>query len=149
APRPAERRGPQAGPKLRPRGPGVSATENEVSVGVVGRPWGTRGQFVVDPRGSDPDFLLSSGALRLRRRDGSRLELAILGSHVAGGRLVVSVAGCASPEEAERLRGAEILVERSAFAPAPDGAFYAHELVGLQAVSPSGEPIGRIARVLE
>ena len=122
---------------------------SEIVVGVVGRPWGNRGQFIVDPRGADPAFVLSRGELRLRRRDGTRIDLPILGSHIAGGRLVVSALGCSSPGEAELIRGAEVLVDRSAFGPPPAGSYYPHELVGLPAVGGSGESIGRVERVIE
>ncbi len=121
----------------------------ELVVGVVGRPWGIRGQFVLDPRGSDPQVFLSRATLRLRRRDGERVELPILGSHLAGGRLVLRVEGCATPEEAERFRGAEVLLEPEALAPAPEGTYYPHELTGLRAIRRGGGELGRVERVVE
>lgn len=123
--------------------------QDEVVVGIIGRPWGTRGQFIVDPRGNHPDLLVSHGPLRVRRKDGALTEHTILGSHFAGGRLVVSVDGVDTPEAAERWRGAEVVVEASALAPAPDGAYYPHELAGLTATRSSGEPIGIVERVLD
>ena len=121
----------------------------EIVVGVVGRPWGIRGQFVLNPRGSAPETLLARAALRLRRKDGELVELPILGSHLAGGKLVVRVEGCATPEDADRLRGSEVLMEAGEFSPAPEGAYYPHELAGLRVVRRGGEELGLVERVIE
>ena len=120
----------------------------EIVVGTVGRPWGTKGQFLVDPHGSDPAFLLARGRLRLRRRGRLDAEYPILASHRAGGRLVVGVEGCASPEDAALLRGAEVLIPAGEFEPAPEGSFYPHELTGLAVLLPDGGAVGVVERVL-
>ena len=121
---------------------------SEVVVGVVGRPWGTKGQFLVDPRGSDPALVTRGRVLRLRR-PGAASDHEVLGTHFAGGRLVVTIAGCSTPDEAAALRGAEVVVPSSDFDPKPEGAFYPHELAGLEVVLVDGTSIGRIVRVLE
>lgn len=126
-------------------------TEGEdVVVGIVGRPWGTRGQFLLNPQGTDPNLLLSSGRLRLRPRGGAEGEFVILKSHFAGGRLVVQVEGCRTPEQAETLRGAEVVLDAGSFAPAPEGGFYPHELAGMTVVlRVGGGLVGRVERVLD
>jgi len=128
---------------------GENRGEREVVLAVVGRPWGVKGQFLLDPMGTDPAALLGQGRLRLRRRDGRTEEHALRGSHVAGGRLVVHLQGCGTVEEAERWRGAEVVRREEEFAPAPDGSFYPHELVGLEVADAGGRALGHVAEVLE
>jgi len=119
-----------------------------VVVGVVGRPWGRRGQFLVNPLGSDPEFVVSRGRLRIRPQGGEPRDHVLVGSHFAGGRLVVEVEGCETPEDAQRLHGAEVVMEPAEFAPAPEGTFYPHQIEGLRVVMPDGREIGRVERVV-
>ena len=127
----------------------MTGAASEVVVGVVGRPWGTKGQFLVDPRGSDPALVTQGCVLRLRRPGRPPSEHEVLGTHFAGGKLVVTIVGCATPEEAAALRGAEVVVPVDGFEPPPEGAFYPHELAGLDVVLKDGTPLGRVVRVLE
>jgi 16S rRNA processing protein RimM len=120
----------------------VTGAVHEVVVGVVGRPWGVKGQFLVDPRGSDPGLLTRGSVLRLRRPGGSISEHEVVGTHFAGGKLVVAIAGCATPEEAAALRGAEVLVPAENFDPSPEGAYYPHELTGLEVTLTDGTVSG-------
>ena len=120
-----------------------------VVIGTIGRPWGIKGQFLVDPRGSDPARLISRGRLRVRggSQEGDR-EFPILASHFAGGRLVLQVEGCATPEEAEGLRGAQVVVPTEELGAAPEGSFYPHELSGLKAVTTDGRRLGIVEKLL-
>jgi 16S rRNA processing protein RimM len=60
---------------------------------------------------------------------------------------VVHFADVEDRSAAEALRGRALCVERSALPPAEDGAFYHVDLIGLDALTPSGEPIGQIVAV--
>ena len=124
------------------------AAPEDVVVALVGRPWGTRGQFLLDPRGSDPEFLLARGSLRLRRGGQPTVECRLVGSHVAGGRLVVGIEGCATVEEAESLRGAEVVVRPDDFNEAPSGSYYPHQLLGMEVLDASGRSLGRVESVI-
>lgn len=48
---------------------------------------------------------------------------------------------------AERLRGTELTVPRSALPPLPEGEYYHVDLIGLPAVTQTGELVGRVALV--
>jgi 16S rRNA processing protein RimM len=48
---------------------------------------------------------------------------------------------------AEALRGTQLTVPRSALPPLDDGEYYHSDLIGLAAVSGSGEPLGRVVLV--
>lgn len=48
---------------------------------------------------------------------------------------------------AERARGTELTVPRSALPPLGEGEYYHHDLLGLSAVSSDGEPLGTIVLI--
>jgi 16S rRNA processing protein RimM len=48
---------------------------------------------------------------------------------------------------AEALRGTELTVPRSALPPLAEGEYYHADLIGLAAVTPAGEPVGRVVLV--
>ena len=125
----------------------AARAEQPVVLGVVGRPWGVKGQFLLDPRGTDPEFLLARGSLRLRRRNGEESERTLRGSHIAGGKLVVHIEGCSTMDEAEAWRGAEVVLPPEEFGPAPDGSYYLHELAGCEVRTVDGGTIGRVTEV--
>lgn len=126
----------------------ANGSHEEVVVGVVGRPWGLRGQFHLDARLEDPAILLAEGAVRIRRRGAHATECAIRATHQAGGRLIVALEGCNSVEDAEALKGAEVLLGKGAFLPAPVGSFYPHQLEGLQVVGVDGTPYGSVKEIV-
>src|SRR5262245_10308551 len=95
-----------------------SGAAKKVVVGVVGRPWGLKGQFVLDARVERTSVVLESGTVLLRTRGSRALEeRRIAASHHAGGRLVLHLEGYASVGDAESVRGAEVLVDESALGP--------------------------------
>lgn len=64
-----------------------------------------------------------------------------------GGAVVARLAGVADRNGAERLRGTELYISRQCL-PAPDEEeWYYSDLVGLQAVTPAGEPFGEVVSV--
>lgn len=127
----------------------VTGTEGEIVAGVVGRPWGLRGQFHLAASLEDPTVLLPPTTLRLRRKGAPPVACAILATHRAGGRLIVTLEGCGSIEQAEALRGAELLLESGALAPAPEGSFYPHQLQGLRVVGIDGTAYGCVKTVVQ
>jgi 16S rRNA processing protein RimM len=60
--------------------------------------------------------------------------------------VIVKFEGVATRDAAEALRRKELQV--AAAAPLDEGVFYQHDIIGLRAVTPAGEVLGRIADVL-
>jgi 16S rRNA processing protein RimM len=65
------------------------------------------------------------------------------------GVLLLRFAGIQSPEAAKALKGAEVIVGSEYAAPLKDGEYYVESLKGLQVVNAAGEPLGRVADVVE
>jgi len=67
----------------------------------------------------------------------------------AGGQLAVRLEGVDTREAAQALTGAEVRVERAALPPTAPGVYYWDDLVGLEAATPDGVPLGLVAGILE
>jgi 16S rRNA processing protein RimM len=106
-----------------------------VLVGLVGRPHGLAGAFVVEDASEDPDRFALGATLFAGGE-----ELEIVESKRAGGRQVIRL-------EREVRRGTPLEVDRSALPdPGPD-SYYVRDLVGLEVVEEGGEALGRVVEV--
>jgi 16S rRNA processing protein RimM len=119
----------------------------ELVVARVGRPQGLRGEVTVEVRTDDPARRFVVGAqLRTEPADAGPLRLA--GVREQSGRTILRFDGIADRTRAEGLRGVLLLVETDDEAdPARPDEWYDHELVGLAAVTPSGDRLGVVQRV--
>jgi 16S rRNA processing protein RimM len=67
----------------------------------------------------------------------------------AGPGIAVQLDGIASREAAQGLNGAEVRVSRAQLPPAGPGEVYWHDLVGLEASTTDGVPLGRVGGILD
>ncbi len=122
-----------------------TAPRVEVLVGKVGRPHGLRGDVFVEVRTDEPERRFAVGTQFATPRGPLTIEAA----RWHGRRLLVTFADVSDRNAAEALRG----VELSLFVPIDERPtdpeeFYDHQLVGLRAYTPGGEPIGEVTEVL-
>jgi 16S rRNA processing protein RimM len=106
-----------------------------VLVGLVGRPHGLAGAFVVEDASTAPERF-APGATLLAGGEPAR----VVESKKAGGRVVIRLD---RPVE----RGAPLEVPRSALPPAEEGSHYVFELIGLRVEEEGGTVLGTVAEV--
>ena len=106
-----------------------------VPVGVVGRPHGVDGSFVVR-NASENESLFEPGAQLLVGGE----QVTVVARKRSGGRLVVRVDGPAP-------RGAELAVPRSQLPEPGEDSYYVFQLVGLEVVEEGGRPLGTVQDV--
>lgn len=114
---------------------------------IVG-PFGVHGWLKVKPYTEAPDGLGAFAAWYVRTAQGSR-EIALEDFEVHSKGPVAKLAGCDDRDAAERLRGAEVAVERAALGEAQEGSLYWVDLVGLEVVDEGGERIGKVESLFE
>jgi len=114
-----------------------------ILMGIVGRPHGVRGLVHVQSYAADPENL---ARYPLTDGKGKAWTLAWHGEGVAELRDPKGHA-LASRTEAEKLVNTRLHVERSRLPPAGADEFYLADLVGLQARTESGAPLGHVAAV--
>ena len=119
-----------------------------VVLGRIGAPFGVRGWLKVQSY-TDPLEGIARYRLWELHRGGSLGRRELLGWKRAGSGLAVQLEGVDSREAAQALTGAEVRVERAELPPPAPGEHYWHDLIGLDAFGLQGEPLGRVAGILE
>lgn len=121
--------------------------DERIVLGVVTRPHGVRGEVRVHRFHASSPLLLEIERVLLRPKDGAEREVVVRSSKRSGDADVLLLDGCARPEDAEALRGAELAVLRE-WLPAPaEDEHYHVDLIGLQ-VTEAGAPLGEVLEVM-
>jgi len=119
-----------------------------VIVGHAVRSHGLRGEVVVEPLSDNPDrFAPGSEILAEGARGRRSLRVRAARSH--HGRLLVSFDGIEDRDAADELRGLDLVVPSTAVPPAPEGCFYAFELIGCHCRDRALGELGVVEEVLE
>ena len=127
-----------------------------ISIAVLGRPRGIRGELVAIALSDKPDRFYSLKTVRLIPPEGgtggsacpSSLEVEKVWHH--DGALIFKFVGVNSISEAELLRGAEVQVPISERVALDEGEFFHSDLVGCELRDrASGRPQGRVTAVQE
>jgi len=124
-----------------------SVADDWITVAVLGRPWGNRGELTAVSLSSKPERfarltqvrLLDSGLLR---------EVESVREH--DGTLLFKFRGVDSISDAETLRGAEVQVPLAERVPLEPGEYFHSDLIGCEVRErASGRPIGRVTNFEE
>src|SRR5271166_6734004 len=119
--------------------------DRPVLVGVFGAPQGVRGEIRVKSFTGDPKAIGAYGPLA--GSGGGRVFAFERLRALKDDMLVVKVAGVETREAAAALTGVELFVRRDRLPPPSAEEYYYADLVGLEAVTARGEPLGRVAEV--
>jgi len=117
-----------------------------VFMGVFGAPHGIKGEIRVKSFADEPEAIGAYGALV--DASGGRVFDFERRRSLKGSMLIVKIKGVDTREAAAALTGVEIFARRSQLPPTSEGEFYHADLVGLEAVTREGAPMGRIASVV-
>ena len=117
-----------------------------VRLGVFGAAQGVRGEIRVKSYTADP--LAIAGYGPLTDGTGTRKFVIDVVRALKADMLVARIDGVATREAADALTGVELFARRSQLPPPAEGEYYHDDLTGLTAVSPAGEPLGRVIAVL-
>ncbi len=116
----------------------------QICVARIGAAHGVRGAVKLWTFTADPLAVLAYGPLA--SKDGGR-TLIVAQARAAGDHLVATLQGVTTRTEAEKLNGLELYVARGRLPPTADDEYYHADLIGLAAVAPGGEPIGRVVAI--
>ncbi len=141
------RRGPSALNSIPPRSPKEEA--DSVTIGIVLRPHGIRGEVVVEPLTDNDTRFATLEEVRLVRPSGTATRLRVVSMFPHKSRLVIQFEGIGDIDQAETLRGAELRIPMASLPALPAGSYYHHELRGLDVRVESGASIGKVTSLWE
>ena len=119
----------------------------QVVVGRIRRAHGIRGDVAVEVRTDEPDRRFAVGNV-LPTDPADRGPLTITASRFHSGLFVLSFAEVKDRTAAEELRGTWLVMDSADIGPTGDpDEFYDHELIGLSAVTVTGEPVGVVTDI--
>jgi 16S rRNA processing protein RimM len=116
----------------------------QICVARIGAAHGVRGQVKLWTFTEDPFAVKHYGPLLTR--DGTR-QFEVMQAREAKGHLVATLRGVATREDAERLNGIELYVAREKLPATDEDEYYHADLIGLAAVTPANEPLGRVVAI--
>jgi 16S rRNA processing protein RimM len=120
---------------------------DEFVIGRVRGAFGTAGELKVESLSGELAHLLTLRTVRLRA-SGAEREFVVESARPADKIALMKLSGVDSPEDASKLRNAELVVGRDGAAPRQPGEYYYGDLVGMKVVF-GGESVGQIAGIWE
>jgi 16S rRNA processing protein RimM len=118
-----------------------------MKIAELGRPHGLRGEITALLHGVSGEELAAIATLRMRRADGSEVQVRVESGRPKGSGWILRIDGVEDREGAELLRGAVILAPPGDLPEAAPGEWWIDDLVGLEVVSDDGARLGRLVEV--
>ncbi|MES2599893.1 MAG: ribosome maturation factor RimM [Pseudomonadota bacterium] len=112
-----------------------------ICVARIGAAHGVRGEVRLWPFTEDPMAVIDYGPLSTK--DGAR-QFEVVRARVAKDHLVAVLKGISTREDAERINGLELYIDRDQLPGTDEGEYYHADLIGLRALDPAGAEIGKV-----
>ena len=120
-----------------------------ITIGVVVKPQGRKGEVLVEPLSDRPDRFSSLRRAFVPEPGGPGARAVIVTDRWPHkGRVVLKLEGVDSIDDAERYRGVELRIGEDEVEALPPGSYYHYQLKGLKVEDPEGRPLGTAADVL-
>lgn len=120
-----------------------------LAVARIVRTQGNRGEVLSDVLTDFPERFQRLKAVWLEFPDQHREKAVLERAWPHKGRQVLKFEGIDSISDAERLKGAWVLVERQDAVPLQEGTYFDHDLVGCRVVDVAGEELGAVSGILK
>jgi len=116
-------------------------------IGEITSPQGLKGEVRVYPHTDFPERFSELHRVGVQCGAASIRVLAIEKVRVAGNVIILKLEGTDSRDDAERLRGARLLISASQAVKLGEDEYYHHQLLGLEVVTTAGESLGPITAI--
>ena len=122
-----------------------------VLVGRLAGAFGIKGWVKIGSYTSPPENILQYAPWHLRRKGSNKIlrRAELSDAKVHGKGLIAKLAGIDDRDQADGLKGLEIVVERSQLPDPEDGRYYWADLEGMQVEASDGSALGRVDQMLE
>lgn len=126
------------------RSPASPPPPDRLVVGRITGVWGVKGHVKVESLTDNPTRFRSGARLLIGPREYLCEE-----ARRQGRALAVKLQGVETREDAVELRGAVLEIPTGDAPPLPEGAYYHHQVLGLEVWTSEGRLLGRVAEILE
>jgi 16S rRNA processing protein RimM len=116
----------------------------QICIARIGAAHGVRGAVKLWTFTEDPLAVKAYGPLGTK--DGAR-QFEVTHAREAKDHLVATLKGVTTRDEAERLNGVELYIGRDRLPATSEDEYYYADLIGLAAVTPAHEPLGRVIAI--
>jgi 16S rRNA processing protein RimM len=123
----------------------TDAPAKRVLLGQIGAAHGLRGEVRIQSYTAAPEDIAAYGPLE--SEDGARVFHILRVKPGKGEAVIATLKGVADRTGAEALRGSKLYAPRERLPPVEQDEYYHADLIGLTAVSPSGEQVGEVVAV--
>lgn len=119
--------------------------QDQIVIGKIVAPHGVRGDIRILPQTETPELFLELDYLLLE--NGQKLNLAR--ARFQKNLVLVSTQEIQTMDEAEKLRGKNVLIKKEDLPKLPEGRFYVSDLIGFLCVDSGGNKIGKFKDTLQ
>ncbi|UQZ89886.1 16S rRNA processing protein RimM [Deltaproteobacteria bacterium Smac51] len=123
-------------------------TSDFVALGHITRPHGVHGAIIIVPYTDNIDLILAGRGLKMLSPEGKIRSVSGLKGKEAAQGLIVKITGITDRDEAQKLKGWTIGMERGNLPPVEEDEVYWADLVGLE-VFAEGRSIGLVENLME
>jgi 16S rRNA processing protein RimM len=128
-------------------GAGEGGVDDLISIAVIARPHGVRGEVVADVLTDFPERFEELAAVKVVRHGALLGELKIEDARFHKERLLLKFAGYDTVERAGELREARLVISRDELVELPADNYYEFDLIGCEVETVEGLRVGRVAAV--
>jgi 16S rRNA processing protein RimM len=126
--------------------PTADIADVRLTVGVIGGTHGVRGEMKLKLLTDHPEHLTKINKVYLG--DGDQ-PTKLVGVRFHGDLALIKLEGVDTPEQAKPLGGLKVRIAGTDAKPLEEGEYFLFQLIGLQAVTQSGDVVGEITDLLE
>jgi len=119
----------------------------DLLIGEITSPQGLKGEVRVYPHTDFPERFSELDSVGVQCGAAPVQVTAIEKAHTVGNVIVLKLAGVNTRDDAERLRGARLLIPASWAVELGEDEYYYHQLLGLEVVTTAGESLGPITAI--
>jgi len=119
------------------------------TVGRIVKPQGIKGEVKVHPFAEDPERFHDLSQVLLGDEEGPSDTVTVSACRVQGDSVYLRFEGIYDRNQAERLRGLYIWIERAQAVPLAEDTYYLSDLIGCAVADETGRTYGTIAEVIQ
>ena len=121
-----------------------------INYGKITRPHGLKGEVILIPFSRRPDSLPGINYIYIDREDSEEPEMLTVSScRLHKGTAIIKLDGVDSIDDAEELRGAEVVVDTDDLGGLEEDEYYWFELIGLDVYAEDGSFIGKVEDLID